>query len=378
MFLAPLLSLFCACGAPPPAAPPPAAPSSTNATAQGRTAQRGSSSVVPAPSSDRNTLAARGTETASAATESKDSTGIAASSGAPQPAFPCGPFTCQRFETSEGAFAAMLATGEPRVLGIGEAHARVGTDVRSATRRFTEELLPKVAERTHSLVLELMAPNAKCHKETTSVREQQKQVTEEHASTNQNEFVTLGEQARALGVVPYLLRPSCADLDAITRAGADGVVLMLEAIARLTTTQVETLLASQPKDSSRRMVIAYGGALHNDVEPRAGREMWSYGPALAKYLEEKKGGSYGELDLIVPELILDEPVWRAQPWYGHYRAEDARGGAILMQLAPQNWVLFFPPTLPAGSTPRRAEPSTPASGTGASVVKSGAAATEAR
>ncbi len=254
----------------------------------------------------------------------------------------------------------MLATGEPRVLGIGEAHARAGTEVRSATRRFTEELLPSVADRTHSLVLELMAPNAKCGKETTAVREQQKQVTDEHASTNQNEFVTLGERSRALGVVPYLLRPSCSELDAITRAGADGVVLMLEAIARLTTIQVESLLASQPKDSARRMVIAYGGALHNDVEPRAGREMWSYGPALAKYLEEKKAGSYTELDLIVPELILDEPVWRAQPWYGHYRAEDVRGGAVLMQLAPRNWVLFFPPTAPAGN------------------VKSGAAASEGR
>lgn len=257
--------------------------------------------------------------------------------------FACGPYQCRRFARLEDAFVAVLAEENPRVLGVGESHAQAGgPEVPSMTARFTNQLLPLLAERTHSLVVELMAPNASCQKKTAQVREQQKEVTQSQATTNQNEFVTLGQRARSLGVVPYLLRPSCDDLAAIAEAGDDDVLVMLETIARLTEKQVAELLSSQKDDSARRMVVAYGGALHNDLEPRQGREGFSYGPSLRALLAERRAGTYVELDLIVPELIQDGPAWRAMPWYDHYGEEVAQGAALSMQLGPQRWVLFAP------------------------------------
>ncbi len=341
MFLAAALSTA-ACGA------PPAAPRAAAFGTESSSPSQEPSAASPPPSLEGSSSDSKQPLPGSDTSLSDD-----ASTGAASAEFACGPYTCRRYATSEEAFLAVISAENPRVLGVGEAHARATSRVPSATRRFTEELLPTIADRTHSLVVELLAPNAACQKETNAVREQQEPVTREQASTNQNEFVSLGERARSLGIVPYLLRPSCADLDAITRAGENDVWVMLETIARLTTAQVERLLASSNEAPSRRLVIAYGGAVHNDLEPRPARETWSYGPALANHLEESNAGPYVELDLIVPELAQDNDAWRAQPWYGHYDAAAAQGHAQTLRLGPRRWVLFFPSSPPAleGTSP---------------------------
>jgi hypothetical protein len=85
-------------------------------------------------------------------------------------------------------------------------------------------------------------------------------------------------------------------------------------------------------------VLTYGGLVHNDRAPREGREEWSFGPRLA----ERTGGSYVELDLIVPEFVRPEPPWTNLPWYPHYDA--ARDGAEtrLFETRPGSFVLVFP------------------------------------
>ena len=76
------------------------------------------------------------------------------------------------------------------------------------TRRFTESLLPILAPRSSDVVVELWAPDPKCMKEVKQVASAQKTVTDVQAPTNQNEYVTLGNKAKEVGMTPWLLRPS--------------------------------------------------------------------------------------------------------------------------------------------------------------------------
>lgn len=279
---------------------------------------------------------------------------------APSTDVPCDPFACLRFPTAAAALRHVLETDSPEVLGIGESHARAETEhIPSATARFTDELLPVIADRSHALVVELLAPPSDCRPETRErVDQEERAITEGQASANQNQYLRLGHEAKRLGVTPYILRATCGDLDAIAAAGEEGVLVMMETIARLTTQEVQRLLARRPPERAQAMVLAYGGALHNDLAPRSGREGWSYGP----HLQELTGGSYTELDLIVPEHIQDTDSWRAQPWYDAVPPLTS-AGSVLLQVAPRRWVLFLstsppdsPPSEPRSSEPRPAEP----------------------
>jgi hypothetical protein len=249
----------------------------------------------------------------------------------------CGPLACKLFDTPEQAFLAVLEQ-QPQVLAIGEAHAQKGSEgVQSSTARFTNGFLPLLSGRATDLILELMVPNPQCKKEVKEVAKRQKPVTEPQAESNQNEFLVLARRAQELKVAPHVLRPSCADFDEITKAGDGDVAVMLAMIARLTTAMAKPLVDRNGAGSGK-LVVAYGGALHNDVEPRAGREAMSFGPELKTHT----GGRYVELDLIVPEFIKDSETWRALPWYEHFDPKRAPEKTTLFNPIPGSYVLIFP------------------------------------
>src|SRR5690606_30852570 len=161
-------------------------------------------------------------------------------------------------------------------------------------------------------------------------------ITEGQAAENQNEYLQLGTEARKLGVVPDILWSTCEDL-AFIASPEGGVVAMMESIARLSEKTLMEQLASTKK--GRPLVLAYGGALHNDITPRPGRESWSYGPAMMK----KTGGSYLEIDLIVPELISDSESWKTFVWYDAYNSLNHQEGALLMRWGDKSYTLFLEP-----------------------------------
>ncbi len=239
--------------------------------------------------------------------------------------------TVREFDRDEDAFDAVLKD-DPAVLAIGEAHAQRGATAASSTKRFTNELLPMLAGRTSDLLVELMMPPKGCVKQTETMRSVQKPVVAQQSETNQNEYVAMGEAARKLGIVPDLLRPTCDDLAAINDAGDDAIERSLETIARLTTNQATKMIERR----GAKMVVTYGGALHNDASPPAERVQWSYGPALSKQVDR-----YVELDLYVPDFITDEENWRKQPWYADYQKHKAANKPLLFTLASKNYVLIL-------------------------------------
>lgn len=260
---------------------------------------------------------------------------------------PCGGLPCREFDSPREAFRAVL-TEAPLVLAIGETHAQRGTEgVPSTTARFTEELLPELEHKANALVLELWVADGKCGKEKEKhVAEQQKEVTKNQADTNQNEFVTLGEKSKAAGIVPFILRPTCDEYDKIQKAGDDAVFEMLSMITRNMKDRATKLFQANERKPPQQMIVTYGGAMHNDVAPREGREQWSY----ARDLSTLAGGRYVELDLIVPEYVKDTDAWKSQPWYAAERARGRCDKTVLFTTtpkkngAPSAYALVFPCT----------------------------------
>jgi hypothetical protein len=249
----------------------------------------------------------------------------------------CSALGCQLYDTPEKAFAAVLAR-EPQVLALGEAHAQKGSEgIATATQRFREQLLPLMEKKASDLVIELMVADGSCKPTQDKVAQVQKPVVEQQAKTNKSEFVLLGEASDKLGIRPHVLRPSCEDYKAVVAAGDDGVAQMLTMIADLTANLVHQILERNDKQGTKKLVLAYGGALHNDVAPDKERAAWSFGPRL----RERTGDHYVELDLIVPEFIQDNDSWRKMPWYPHYDRSKLGDKVVLFNPAPNSYVLVF-------------------------------------
>jgi hypothetical protein len=259
----------------------------------------------------------------------------ASASPSPPPAFrDCGELACKAFPTAVAAFDHVLAQS-PRVLAIGEAHAQKAGPQVSTARRFMDEMLPRLAPRASDLVIELAVPPKDCAKVEKQVRKQTEAVTAPQAATNQNEYLELGKRAKELSIQPHALNPSCEQLKKITEAGPDDVLALLSMVRDLAQRDIGQLLSRR---APNRLIVAYGGGVHNDLVPREGREAFTFGPELAKLI----GDGYIELDLILPEQIKDNETWRALPWYAHYSAEKAAQDAILLSWSPRAYVLIFP------------------------------------
>jgi hypothetical protein len=202
-------------------------------------------------------------------------------------------------------------------------------------------LLPTLQGRASDLLVELMMPPQGCAKQTAEVKKKQEEVTKKQAETDQNEYLAMGERARLYGMVPDMLRPTCGDMDAIRDAGADGpIAASLATIARLTAAQVKKLVdrdAHTPGEEGK-MVVTYGGALHNDLAPSPETKAWSFGPEIDAYVR----GRYVAIDLHVPEYIEDTDVWKKLAWYPHYDRAAMGAKTTMFKTGDRTFVIIFP------------------------------------
>ncbi|MBC7018114.1 hypothetical protein, partial [Salmonella enterica] len=111
------------------------------------------------------------------------------------------------------------------------------------------------------------------------------------AQSNPNEYFALGTRAKALGVQPHLLRPTCDDYANLADAGADVVRESLGLIKRLTQADATKLFERNQIAKNGKVVVTYGGAMHNDLAPAKGLEPYSFGPEL----QTTTAGRYVEL-----------------------------------------------------------------------------------
>ena len=268
--------------------------------------------------------------------------GAGGDAGVPLPAgaVACGTagLACFRFASNADAFRWVLGH-EPVILAIGEAHAQKGTEgIASATKRFTESMVPLLESRASDLLVEAWAGDPKCQKEVKQVATAQKPVQQAQAQSNSNEYLTLGSRAKSLGVTPHLLRPTCDDYANLADAGADVITASLGLIKRLTQSDATQLWKRNEASKNGKLVVTYGGAMHNDLAPSEALRAYSFGPELAT----ATAGRYVELDLIVPEYVKQTEAWEKLPWFAAFQADKvARDKPTLYRLADNSFVLIF-------------------------------------
>jgi hypothetical protein len=235
----------------------------------------------------------------------------------------------------------------PLALGIGEAHAPAGSEqVPTTAARFAEQLLPVLQGRASHIIVELLAPNPECPRAESGLEQAQKPVIRAQSRENQSDYLSIGVRARALGIEPFVLTPSCEEFRAIGAAGKDALRATLATIATITARMAKGALLQNRKAGSDRIVLAYGGALHNDLGPSDDtRAAFRYGAALTHFT----AGRYVALDLIVREFIKDNAAWRALPWYGKFDPQSAPESCVLLSPSPQSYVLFFPGSVPSAA-----------------------------
>jgi hypothetical protein len=272
--------------------------------------------------------------------------------------------TYRLFDDEAQALEAVLAAEKPGVIGFGEYHQLTRTsDTLSAIARFSGAMMPALAKGASDLVVETWVSAGRCGKAEKQVVAEVDEVSERPAETA-DETVLLLRRAKALGVAPHILTVSCAEYEKVLLAdgGLDYLAFLELVAARLGDSAAESV-SSRPADAPRKIVAIYGGAMHNDVAPRAGFEAVSF----ARRMAELGGGPYVEIDILVPEFVAVSNLAREEPWFplvmelsspDRVALIDRGGGAyiILLKRGVRN-----PP--PAQTAPAKAAPTSPAART---------------
>jgi hypothetical protein len=266
------------------------------------------------------------------------------------------PPAAARFPSVAAALEAALAgageadaAGPPLVVGFGELHQVTATaGIPSSLRRFTEQILPLLAPRASDLVVETWVTEGRCGKDEAAVVADVERTTE-RPQTTESEIVSLLRRAKESGLRPHILRIACADYQALlapaAERGAAAPAVDYQRLLSLTEEKLEqairAALAARPAADAAKMVLVYGGALHNDLHPDRLLAPFSYGRALYG----ATGGRYVEIDLYVPAYLEQNEAMHHEPWYPVWRRSAqaaAAGEATLIRRSPASAIVIFP------------------------------------
>jgi hypothetical protein len=235
------------------------------------------------------------------------------------------------FDTPEDALRAILAE-KPKLVAFGEYHETKGAPkVASAIARFRDLLLPVVSDGASDLLMETWVTEGKCGKQEETVVAQVEESTK-RPETTESEVVQVMKKAKAAGVQPHILKVSCDEYQSLT--GTDGAIDYVRLLSIVTTHlqgKIDEILAKKPK-----VVLVYGGALHNDLHPRKELAQFSFAAAVKKQLK----GAYAEVDLYVPEYIGTDKKITAEPWYKQVKSDKT----TLVTRSAGSHIIVFPST----------------------------------
>lgn len=259
---------------------------------------------------------------------------------APDAGVDCGGTPCATFKSAKDAFAVVLAE-RPAVLAVGEYHQLEGQPkVPSGVKRFTRELLPALKGRAGSLIVETWMVNGRCGEVEKQATQAVKQTTKRPDET-EDEVTTLLSKSYALGLANHILILDCDDYRALLDGRGE---LDAEKTLVLVREKVEAkALEVQEKGeagTAEKLLVLFGGAVHNDLHPAKEDEPWAFGPSLSQAVD----GGYVELDLLVPEFVSDDPQLSPRPWFAPALALAAKGKVVLLSPAKGTWLLVFPKT----------------------------------
>lgn len=242
------------------------------------------------------------------------------------------------FPTAAEAVQSLLGDA-PRVISFGEYHQTKATSkIPSALKRFSYEILPSLQEAgATDLVVETWITTGECgeveKKAVTHVEH-----TTERPKTTENEVVTLLRRAKASDILPRILEVACKDYQAIFQADQ----MDYEKLLRITRDQLEAQIRKALERKQSRLVLTYGGALHNDLYPTDELAPYAFGQAISQAVD----GKYLEIDLVVPEYVENDKLVNGQTWYQQYQQAHQPGQVTLIEKGKGSYVLVFARTQP--------------------------------
>jgi hypothetical protein len=258
----------------------------------------------------------------------------------------CAGTPCERFTSPKLAFARVLEAA-PQVLAVGEYHeVRGAPKVPSALKRFTVELLPQLAPRAGALIAETWMTNGRCGAVEAKATAQVEKVTK-RPETTEDELTTLLTRAFDLGFTNHILVLTCDEYASmLDEAGQLDAAKSLKLVRDKVEAKALEAREKAEGGTGQRVLLLYGGAVHNDLHPTELWEEYAFGPSLAQALD----GGYVELDLLVPEYVASDDELVALPWFAPALAAARAGSTVLVQPQPGVYQLLFP------ATPRRPRP----------------------
>ncbi len=240
------------------------------------------------------------------------------------------------FDSPVDALREILRTGPaPRVLAFGEIHELSGgPKATPAIRHFSDEMLaalPSPAE----LVVETWVTQGVCGQVEHAVVAQVEQMTKRPQST-ETDIMRLLRLGKTAGLRPHILELSCATYRSLQ--GEDGELDAVRLLGAVTAALRDTILGLL---RGRDPVIVYGGALHNDRQPRAELAAFSFGRTVERAAKKR----YLEIDLYVPEYVESDPAITGTHAWAKYAAAMIRGHAdktTLVRVAAGSYIIVFP------------------------------------
>lgn len=233
-----------------------------------------------------------------------------------------------------------LVKDDVRVVAFGELHQRAdrATAARSALARFSDDVLPVIAERTSDLVIETWLFDKNCGEKAAKATAQV-EATMQRPPETKSELATVVERARAAGVQPHAMRVTCDDWARVAPPGKDiDYEVMLTLITRELGRIATQAIAHRDKAKApRRLVAVYGGALHNDLHPIDGLADWSF----AATVDAAAPGGYLEIDLYVPEYAELDTLSQNELWFPLV-AKAAPDKVIVIERGPRSYLLLLP------------------------------------
>jgi hypothetical protein len=250
----------------------------------------------------------------------------------------CGTAPCQSFKTSRAAFEQVLKSN-PTVLGVGEYHELQGSPkVKSAIKRFTEDMLPTLKGKAASLVVETWMTNGRCGEAEKQATAEVKKVTQ-RPDTTEDEVTTLLDRSFDNGLANHILVLTCDEYRSML--DQDGTLDSEKSLKLVRRKIEEKALEVREKEEGGlpgKLLVLYGGALHNDLVPLEDYKDYSFGPSLQAALH----GGYRELDLLVPEYVEKDDDLVKEDWFAPALKLAAGGATVLVTPHPDVYMLVFP------------------------------------
>jgi len=241
-----------------------------------------------------------------------------------------------------GAALVAIIPADARVVGFGELHARTDrAPVASSLASFTRAL-PAIADKLSDLVIEtwLVAPT--CGKPAVQATAKV-EATMKRPEETKSEIAQLADAARAAHIQPHAMTLTCTDYASITPADheVDPAAILTLTTRELTRIATSAVLHRDKEPGHRPWIAVYGGALHNDRFPDKAVAEWSY----AAEVDRTTGGHFVEIDVIVPELAVADPLMQRQPWLPLARAaRDPQNPVLVWKRGERSFVVLLPPS----------------------------------